>query len=78
MYSRLAGAAARADYDCRPPSERRKEIVRGESGTKPLGITPTTQFQVESIQSLEMPDSNADTVETIYTTKPSFARAAPT
>jgi len=55
-------AAARADYDLQAAIGA-TEIVRGDLATA-LGISPTTQFQVESIQSLEMPDSIADTVET--------------
>ena len=55
-------AAAQADYDLQAAIGA-TEIVRGDLATA-LGISPTTQFQVESIQSIKMPDSIADTVET--------------
>jgi outer membrane protein len=55
-------AAAQADYDLQAAIGA-TEIVYGDLATA-LGISPTTQFLVESIQSIKMPDSIADTVET--------------
>lgn len=55
-------AAAQADYDLQAAIGA-TEIAHGDLATA-LGISPTTQFQVESIQSIKMPDSIADTVET--------------
>ena len=55
-------AAAQADYDLQAAIGA-TEIAHGDLATA-LGVSPTTQFQVESIQSIKMPDSIADTVET--------------
>ena len=55
-------AAAQADYDLQAAIGA-TEIAHGELSTA-LGISPITQFQVESIQDVNMPDSIADTVET--------------
>ena len=55
-------AAAQADYNLQAAIGA-TEIAHGDLATA-LGISPTTQFQVESIQSIKMPDSIADTVET--------------
>ena len=55
-------AAAQADYDLQAAIGA-TEIAHGELATA-LGISPITQFQVESIQDIKMPDSIADTVET--------------
>ena len=54
-------AAAQADYDLQAAIGA-TEIAHGDLATV-LGIPPTTQFQVESIESIMMPDSIADTVE---------------
>jgi outer membrane protein TolC len=54
-------AAARADYDLQA-AVGATEIAHGDLAMA-LGISPITQFQVETIQSLSMPDSIADTVE---------------
>jgi outer membrane protein TolC len=55
-------AAAQADYDLQAAIGA-TEIAYGDLATA-LGISPTTQFQVEGIQTIKMPDSIADTVET--------------
>jgi outer membrane protein len=55
-------AAAQADYDLQAAIGA-VEIAHGDLANA-LGISPTTQFQVESIQNIKMPDSIADTVET--------------
>src|SRR5271165_229630 len=55
-------AAAQADYDLQAAIGA-TEIAHGDLATA-LGISPTTSFQVESIQNIKMPDSIADTVET--------------
>jgi outer membrane protein len=55
-------ASAQADYDLQAAIGA-TEIAHGDLATA-LGISPLTQFQVESIQSITMPDSIADTVET--------------
>jgi outer membrane protein TolC len=55
-------ASAQADYDLQAAIGA-TEIVHGDLATA-LGISPTTQFQVESIRNTKMPDSIADTVET--------------
>jgi len=54
-------AAAQADYDLQAAIGA-TEIAHGDLATA-LGISPTTQFQVESLSSIKMPDSIADTVE---------------
>lgn len=54
-------AAARADYNLQA-AVGATEIAHGDLATA-LGISPTMQFQVESIQDIKMPDSIADTVE---------------
>jgi outer membrane protein TolC len=55
-------ATAQADYDLQAAIGA-TEIAHGDLATA-LGISPTTQFQVESIQTIKMPDGIADTVET--------------
>ena len=55
-------AAAQADYDLQAAIGA-TEIAHGDLATA-LGISPTTPFQVESIQNIKMPDSIAETVET--------------
>ncbi len=55
-------AAAQADYDLQAAIGA-TEIAHGDLATA-LGISPTTRFQVESIQSIKLPESIADTVET--------------
>ncbi len=55
-------ATAQADYDLQAAIGA-TEIAHGDLATA-LDVSPTTQFQVESIQSIKMPDSIADTVET--------------
>ena len=54
--------AAQADYDLQAAIGA-TEIALGDLAVS-LGIDPTTQFQVESLQNLKLPDSIADTVET--------------
>jgi outer membrane protein len=54
-------AAAQADYDLQAAIGA-TEIAHGDLATA-LGISPTTQFLVESLKSIKMPDSIADTVE---------------
>src|SRR6202020_893168 len=54
-------AAAQADYDLQAAIGA-VEIAHGDLANA-LGISPTTPFQVESIQDIKMPDSIADTVE---------------
>jgi multidrug resistance protein MdtO len=54
-------STAQADYDLQAAIGA-TEIAHGDLATA-LGIAPTTQFQVESIQSIKVPDSIADTVE---------------
>ena len=54
-------AAAQADYDLQAAIGA-TEIAHGNLATA-LGISPTTQFKVETIQDIKMPDSIADTVE---------------
>ena len=55
-------ASAQADYDLQAAIGA-TEIAHGDLATA-LGISPTTQFQVESLAGIKMPDSIADTVET--------------
>jgi outer membrane protein len=55
-------AAAQADYDLQAAIGA-SEIAHGDLASS-LGISPTNQFQVESIQSLTIPQDLADTVET--------------
>ncbi len=55
-------ASAQADYDLQAAIGA-TEIAHGDLATA-LGISPTTPFQVESIQNIKMPDSIAETVET--------------
>ena len=55
-------AAAQADYGLQGAIGA-TEIAHGDLATA-LGISPTTLFQVESIQNLTFPESIADTVET--------------
>ena len=55
-------AEAQADYDLQAAIGD-TEIAHGDLATA-LGISPTSQFKVESIHDLKMPDSIADTVET--------------
>jgi outer membrane protein TolC len=55
-------AAAQADYDLQAAIGA-TEIAHGDLATA-LGISPTTQFRVESIQNIRMPESIAETVET--------------
>jgi len=55
-------AAAQADYDLQAAIGA-TEIAHGDLAMA-LGISPLTQFQVESIQNIKMPDSIADTIET--------------
>jgi outer membrane protein len=55
-------AEAQADYDLQAAIGA-TEIAYGDLATA-LGTSPTTPFQVESIQNIKMPDSIADTVET--------------
>jgi len=54
-------AAAQADYDLQAAIGA-TEIAHGDVATA-LGISPTTQFHVESIQNIKMADSIGDTVE---------------
>jgi outer membrane protein len=55
-------AAAQADYDLQAAIGV-TEIAHGDLATA-LGISPTSQFQVESIQNLTIPQDLTDTVET--------------
>ena len=55
-------AAAQADYDLQAAIGA-TEIAHGDLATA-LGISPTSQFQVESIQDLTIPQEIPDTVET--------------
>jgi outer membrane protein TolC len=55
-------AAAQADYDLQAAIGA-TEIAHGDLATA-LGISPTSQFQVESIQDLTIPQDLPDTVET--------------
>jgi outer membrane protein len=55
-------AAAQADYDLQAAIGA-SEIARGDLATA-LGISPTSQLQVESIQSLTIPEDLTVTVET--------------
>jgi outer membrane protein TolC len=54
-------AAAQADYDLQAAIGA-TEIAHGDLATA-LGISPTSQFQVESIESLTIPQDLTDTVE---------------
>jgi len=54
-------ATAQADYNLQATIGA-TEIAHGDLATA-LGVSPTTQFQVESIHAIKMPDSIADTVE---------------
>jgi outer membrane protein len=54
-------AAAQAEYDYQA-TVGATEIAYGDLA-QALGVSPMTPFQVESIQSLKLPDSIADTVE---------------
>jgi outer membrane protein len=55
-------AAARADYDLQAAIGA-TEIAHGNLATA-LGVSPTSQFQAETIQNMTMPQEIADTVET--------------
>jgi outer membrane protein len=55
-------AEAQADYDLQAAIGA-TEIAHGDLATA-LAVSPTIQFQVESIQNIKMPDSIADSVET--------------
>ena len=55
-------AAAQANYDLQAAIGA-TEIAHGDLATA-LGVSPTIQFQVESIQSLTIPQNLSDTVET--------------
>jgi outer membrane protein len=55
-------AAAQADYDLQAAIGA-TEIAHGDLATA-LGISPTSKFQVESIQNLTIPQDLTDTVET--------------
>src|SRR6202046_2031022 len=55
-------AAAQADYDLQAAIGA-TEIAHGDLATA-LGISPTSKFQVESIQNLTIPTDLTDTVET--------------
>ncbi len=55
-------AAAQADYDLQAAIGA-TEIAHGDLANA-LGISPTTKFQVESIQNLTIPQDLSDTVET--------------
>jgi outer membrane protein TolC len=55
-------AAAQADYDLQAAIGA-TEIAHGDLATA-LGISPTSKFQVESIQNLSIPQDLTDTVET--------------
>ena len=55
-------AAAQADYDLQAAIGA-TEIAHGDLATA-LGVSPTSQFQVESIQNLTIPQDLTDTVET--------------
>jgi outer membrane protein len=55
-------AAAQADYDLQAAIGA-TEIAHGDLATA-LGISPTSKFQVESIQNLTIPQNLTDTVET--------------
>jgi outer membrane protein len=55
-------AAAQADYDLQAAIGA-TEIAHGDLATA-LGVSPVNQFQVETIQSLKMPQEIADTIET--------------
>jgi outer membrane protein TolC len=54
-------ASAQADYDLQAAIGA-TEIVHGNLATS-LGISPITQFQIEGIQNIPIPDDIADTVE---------------
>src|SRR5580692_3028056 len=54
-------AEAQADYDLQA-AVGATEIAYGDLATA-LGVSPTTQFQVESIHDLKLPDGIAETVE---------------
>jgi outer membrane protein TolC len=54
-------AAAQADYDLQAAIGA-TDIAHGDLATA-LGVSPTSQFQVESIQSLTIPENLTDTVE---------------
>lgn len=54
-------AAAQAEYNLQAAIGA-TEIAHGDLATA-LGISPTTQFQVESIHTIKLPDSIVDTVE---------------
>lgn len=54
-------AAAQADYNLQA-AVGATEIAHGDLATA-LGISPTVQFQVQSIEDIKMPDSIAETVE---------------
>jgi outer membrane protein TolC len=55
-------AAAQADYDLQAAIGA-TEIAHGDLANA-LGVSPTTQLQVESIENIKLPESIADTVET--------------
>jgi outer membrane protein len=55
-------AAAQADYDLQAAIGA-TEIAHGDLANA-LGVSPTAQLQVESIENIKLPDSIADTVET--------------
>lgn len=54
-------ATAQADYNLQAAIGA-TEIAHGDLATA-LGVSPTTQFQVESIHNIKMPDSIGETVE---------------
>jgi outer membrane protein len=56
------GAAAQADFELQAAIGA-TEIALGDLAVS-MGICPTTQLQVESLQNLKLPDGIADTVET--------------
>jgi len=55
-------AAAQADYDLQAAIGA-TEVAHGDLAVS-IGIYPTTQFQVEGLQNLKLPDGISDTVET--------------
>ena len=55
-------ATAQADYDLQAAIGATKIAHGGLAAA--IGISPTTQFHVESIQNIKIPDNIADTVET--------------
>jgi len=55
-------AAAQADYDLQAAIGA-TEVAHGDLAVS-IGVYPTTQFQVEGLENLKLPDGIADTVET--------------